>query len=318
MSPARSTTLRRTAISSSGGAEQARLPEARDPDRPEAGLLQLLEGRALVPDRVVYGSNQKRGAISVVASAAGKERGGEETRTTYGVLTRSTGRPGRAASTNGDGELVPAGRDLGGLEQNLDAPSGAGPAGRHGHGRPARQAQEAGPVGARALASERDRTSTGRERGRHLRRHRTRSDRSGPGGLHRGPHGLERRSSASRRRRRAPTASRAGPARRACGRAASRRRSTGSRRAGSRACTQPPAPPRRRAASSPARSRRRARACRPGSPTRSRTRRRGSASPCRPAPCRRTPCRAGGRARPGRSARDGRGRRAGRRRRRSS
>ena len=61
---------------------EARLPEARDPDRGEAGLLQLLEGRALVPDCVVYGSNQKRGAITVVASAAGKERGGEEERTT--------------------------------------------------------------------------------------------------------------------------------------------------------------------------------------------------------------------------------------------
>ena len=77
---------------------QARLPEARDPDRAEAGLLQLLEGRALVPDRVVYGSNQKRGAIRIVASAAGNERGGDETRTTNGVLTRSTGRPGSAAS----------------------------------------------------------------------------------------------------------------------------------------------------------------------------------------------------------------------------
>jgi hypothetical protein len=79
---------------------EARLPEARDPDRRIAGRLELLEGRALVPDCVVYGSNQKRGAIAVAASAAGKERGGEEARTTYGVLTRSTGRPGRASSTN--------------------------------------------------------------------------------------------------------------------------------------------------------------------------------------------------------------------------
>jgi hypothetical protein len=79
---------------------EARLPEARDPDRRIAGRLELLEGRALVPDCVVYGSNQKRGAITVAASAAGKERGGEEARTTYGVLTRSTGRPGRASSTN--------------------------------------------------------------------------------------------------------------------------------------------------------------------------------------------------------------------------
>ena len=65
-----------------GRCGEPRLPEARDPDRPEAGLLQLLEGRPLVPDCVVYGSNQKRGAIAVVASAAGKERGGEEARTT--------------------------------------------------------------------------------------------------------------------------------------------------------------------------------------------------------------------------------------------
>ena len=60
---------------------EPRLPEARDPDCPEAGLLQLLEGRALVPDRVVYGSNQKRGAIAAIASAGGKERGGDEART---------------------------------------------------------------------------------------------------------------------------------------------------------------------------------------------------------------------------------------------
>ena len=79
---------------------EARLPEARDPDRAEAGLLQLLEGRALVPRGVVYGSNQKRGAISVAASAAGQERGGEEARAKNGVLTRSTGRPGRASSRN--------------------------------------------------------------------------------------------------------------------------------------------------------------------------------------------------------------------------
>ena len=60
---------------------QARLPEARDPDGREAGILQPLEGRAVVADGVVYRSNQKRGAIRAVASAAGKERGGEEERT---------------------------------------------------------------------------------------------------------------------------------------------------------------------------------------------------------------------------------------------
>ena len=83
-----------------GRRRQPGLPAARDPDRTEAGLLQLLEGRALVSDGVVYGSNQKRGAIRAVASAPAKERGGEEERTTYGVLKRSTGRPGSAASTN--------------------------------------------------------------------------------------------------------------------------------------------------------------------------------------------------------------------------
>ena len=61
---------------------EAGLPEARDPDGGEARVLQLAEGRALVPDGVVYCSNQKRGAITVVAAAAGKERGGEEARTT--------------------------------------------------------------------------------------------------------------------------------------------------------------------------------------------------------------------------------------------
>jgi hypothetical protein len=79
---------------------EARLPEARDPDRSEAGVLQLAEGGAFVPDDVVYCSNQKRGAIRAAASASGKGRGGDETRTKNGVLTRSTGRPGSAASTN--------------------------------------------------------------------------------------------------------------------------------------------------------------------------------------------------------------------------
>jgi hypothetical protein len=75
------------------------LPEARDPDGAEAGVLELSERLGVVPNAVVYGSNQKRGASTVVATAAGKGRGGEETRTTKGVPTRSTGRPGRAAST---------------------------------------------------------------------------------------------------------------------------------------------------------------------------------------------------------------------------
>ena len=79
---------------------QARLPVARDPDGAEAGVLQLAEGGALVPDGVVYGSNQKRGGSAFAASAAGKGRGGEEARTAKGVLTRSTGRPGSVASTN--------------------------------------------------------------------------------------------------------------------------------------------------------------------------------------------------------------------------
>ena len=61
---------------------EPRLPETGDPDGAEPGFLQLPEGRALVPNGVVYGSNQERGAIRVVASAAGKERGGSEARTT--------------------------------------------------------------------------------------------------------------------------------------------------------------------------------------------------------------------------------------------
>jgi hypothetical protein len=52
-----------------------------------------------VPNAVVDGSNQKRGAITVAATASGKGRGGDEDCTTKGVLTRSTGRPGRAPST---------------------------------------------------------------------------------------------------------------------------------------------------------------------------------------------------------------------------
>lgn len=83
-----------------GRRRQARLPVARDPDGAETGVLQPAEGGALVPDGVVYGSNQKRGASTLVASAAGKGRGGEEERTAKGVLTRSTGRPGNVASTN--------------------------------------------------------------------------------------------------------------------------------------------------------------------------------------------------------------------------
>ena len=37
---------------------QPRLPDARDPDGLEAGVLQLLQRRPLVPDDVVYRSNQ--------------------------------------------------------------------------------------------------------------------------------------------------------------------------------------------------------------------------------------------------------------------
>ena len=62
--------------------------------------MQLVERGGVVPDAVVYCSNQKRGASTVVATASGKGRGGEETRSTNGVPTRSTGRPGKAASTN--------------------------------------------------------------------------------------------------------------------------------------------------------------------------------------------------------------------------
>ena len=40
------------------------------------------------------------GGIEELAAGLEWERGGEEARTTYGVLTRSTGRPGRPSSTN--------------------------------------------------------------------------------------------------------------------------------------------------------------------------------------------------------------------------
>lgn len=73
------------------------LPEARDPDTAEAGVLELPEGGAFLPDAVVYGSNQKRGAI--ITAASGEEGSCNEPRSANGALTRTSGLPGRVGCT---------------------------------------------------------------------------------------------------------------------------------------------------------------------------------------------------------------------------
>jgi hypothetical protein len=79
-----------------GWLREAGLPEARDPNRPEAGILQLLERRARVPDRIVDGADEEG---LVVAAAASEDQRGERERTAKGTLVRTTTGPGRVACT---------------------------------------------------------------------------------------------------------------------------------------------------------------------------------------------------------------------------
>ena len=74
------------------------LPEARDPDRPEAGILELLECRPGVADPVVDRADEE-GLVLVAAAAAERQRG-EAERTENSVLPRTTTGPGRVACTN--------------------------------------------------------------------------------------------------------------------------------------------------------------------------------------------------------------------------
>ena len=77
---------------------EPRLPVARDPDRTEARVAQLLERRARVADGVVDGADEER---LVVAAAAGERqrREGESERSANGLLARTTGLAGRVACT---------------------------------------------------------------------------------------------------------------------------------------------------------------------------------------------------------------------------
>jgi len=76
---------------------EPRLPEARDPNRTEPRLLQLLERRPLVADGIVDGTDEER---LVVAAAAGERQRREGERTGNSVLARTTTTPGRVACTN--------------------------------------------------------------------------------------------------------------------------------------------------------------------------------------------------------------------------
>jgi len=76
---------------------QPGLPEARDPDRPEADLLELLERRPLVADGIVDGADEER---LIVAAATGEGQRREGERTGNSVLARTTTTPGRVACTN--------------------------------------------------------------------------------------------------------------------------------------------------------------------------------------------------------------------------
>ena len=73
------------------------LPEARDPNRTEPRLLQLVERRPLVADGIVDGADEER---LVVAAAPGERQRREGERTGKSVLARTTTTPGRVACTN--------------------------------------------------------------------------------------------------------------------------------------------------------------------------------------------------------------------------
>lgn len=76
---------------------QAGLPEARDPDRAEAGFLELVERRPWMANGVVDCADEEG---LVVAAATGERQRGEGERTENGVLARTTTTPGRVACTN--------------------------------------------------------------------------------------------------------------------------------------------------------------------------------------------------------------------------
>ena len=81
------------------GRRETGLPEAGDPDRAEAGVLELLEGRPGVPDGVVDCADEE-GLFAAAAAAAGEDQCPEEERTGNSALARTTTTPGCVAWTN--------------------------------------------------------------------------------------------------------------------------------------------------------------------------------------------------------------------------
>ena len=77
---------------------EAGLPETRDPDGAEAGLLELAERGAGVPDCVVDRADEEGLVLAAATSGERQRRKGE--RTANSALERTTTIPGRVAWTN--------------------------------------------------------------------------------------------------------------------------------------------------------------------------------------------------------------------------
>ena len=74
------------------------MPEARDPDRAETGLLEPVERGPGMPDGIVDRADEER--LVVAAAATGEGQCREEERTGNSALARTTTTPGCVACTN--------------------------------------------------------------------------------------------------------------------------------------------------------------------------------------------------------------------------
>ena len=76
------------------------MPEARDPDRTEAGSLELVERRPGLTDGVVDGADDEALVVAPAAAGERQRREAERERTENSALARTTMGPGRVACTN--------------------------------------------------------------------------------------------------------------------------------------------------------------------------------------------------------------------------
>ncbi len=74
------------------------MPEARDPDGAEAGVLELVQSRPGMPDAVVDRPDEER-LVVAAAAATGQDQCREGERTGNSALARTTTTPGWVACT---------------------------------------------------------------------------------------------------------------------------------------------------------------------------------------------------------------------------